>query len=106
MIILCSPAVRCNKFSYDESGNCNGEVLRPPAAATKLRWEIPDECANIMKRSLYVAREAIQDLDLWIEVMHNGDFQKIKISPSVSALVETSCKMEIRIGKSRATSGV
>ena len=56
-------------FSYDESGNCNGEVLRPPATATKLRWEIPDDCANIMRRSLSVAKEAIDDLDLWIEVM-------------------------------------
>ena len=60
-----------HNFSYNESGNCNGEVLRPPAAATKLRWEIPDECANIMRRSLNVAREAIDDLDLWIEVGMN-----------------------------------
>ena len=47
----CAPGAILN---YDSEGNCFGSIMEVPPKARKLRWEVPEECQNLLQKCLKV----------------------------------------------------
>ena len=47
----CAPGAVMN---YDSEGNCFGSISEVPPKARKLRWDLPQECQNVMQKCLKV----------------------------------------------------
>ena len=47
----CAPGAVMN---YDSEGNCFGSISEVPPKARKLRWDVPQECQNVMQKCLKV----------------------------------------------------
>ena len=47
----CAPG---SVMNYDSEGNCFGSISEVPPKARKLRWDVPQECQNVMQKCLKV----------------------------------------------------
>jgi len=77
----CAPGAVMN---YDSEGNCFGSISEVPPKARKLRWDVPQECQNVMQKCLKEAQLLADDLHLHI-LMHpaygKGFMKKCNLSP-------------------------
>ena len=70
--------------AYDGEGNCYGNIADIPPKSRKLRWEIPNECQNLIQTSVKEAQILISDLQLHIlrhDAYGKGFMKKCKLSP-------------------------
>jgi carnitine O-palmitoyltransferase 1 len=74
--------------TYTEDGNCartsideSGETFPAPE---RLKWDIPDECCDVIESSLAVATELLSDVELKLLIFKEygkGFMKKAKVSP-------------------------
>ncbi|CAF0890566.1 unnamed protein product [Didymodactylos carnosus] len=79
--VLCEDFVR---FGYDEHGNTKGTPRFDALKPIKLKWNISNECEQIIEHSLTAATELYRDVDLNVYVQDNygkGFMKKCKLSP-------------------------
>ncbi|KAK2713952.1 hypothetical protein QYM36_009742 [Artemia franciscana] len=69
---------------YKSDGHCIGIPEFDPPSASKLRWELPDECIQVIEKSNKVAQALLNDVDLRLYV-HDGYgkglMKKFRVSP-------------------------
>ncbi|KAK2147018.1 hypothetical protein LSH36_573g01026 [Paralvinella palmiformis] len=72
------------KIGYSEDGHTKGELEFIPPNPIRLQWEIPQQCQQVIERSLAVANDLIADVDLHL-IMHDsygkGFMKKCHTSP-------------------------
>ncbi|NXL87372.1 CPT1A palmitoyltransferase, partial [Alectura lathami] len=72
------------ELGYTEDGHCKGETNQNIPVPTKLQWEIPEECQDVIERSLSTARALADDVDFCsfhFDVFGKGLIKKAKTSP-------------------------
>ncbi|OXB59700.1 hypothetical protein ASZ78_012621, partial [Callipepla squamata] len=72
------------ELGYLEDGHCKGETNQNIPIPTKLQWEIPEECQDVIERSLSTARALADDVDFcsfYFDVFGKGLIKKAKTSP-------------------------
>ncbi|XP_071534183.1 carnitine O-palmitoyltransferase 1, liver isoform isoform X1 [Panulirus ornatus] len=71
-------------IGYDENGNCTGKVNCDPRPPTRLKWELNQECLQVIDSSLRVAEALLNDVDLRL-YMHTaygkGFMKNCRLSP-------------------------
>ncbi|XP_065581155.1 carnitine O-palmitoyltransferase 1, liver isoform-like isoform X3 [Artemia franciscana] len=71
-------------LGYKSDGHCIGIPEFDPPSASKLRWELPDECIQVIEKSNKVAQALLNDVDLRLYV-HDGYgkglMKKFRVSP-------------------------
>ncbi|XP_008409562.1 carnitine O-palmitoyltransferase 1, muscle isoform [Poecilia reticulata] len=77
-------AIDCFHLGYTEEGHCKGDVNRGLPSPTRLKWEIPEKCQDIIHASYVLARHLADDVDfhghLFTE-FGKGLIKKCKTSP-------------------------
>ena len=71
-------------LGYDKEGNCKGSIQDGLLMPYLLRWNIDQECSELIMNSYSLARESIGQLQLQVQVFNDfgKDFIKsVKISP-------------------------
>ncbi|XP_077177401.1 carnitine O-palmitoyltransferase 1, liver isoform isoform X1 [Paroedura picta] len=74
----------CLELGYTEDGHCKGEINSGIPMPTRLQWEIPEECQEVIERSLATARPLADDVDFHsfpFETFGKGLMKKTKTSP-------------------------
>ncbi|XP_028591762.1 carnitine O-palmitoyltransferase 1, liver isoform isoform X1 [Podarcis muralis] len=74
----------CLELGYTEDGHCKGEAISGIPMPTRLQWEIPEECQEVIERSLAVARPLAEDVDFHsfpFDTFGKGLMKKTKTSP-------------------------
>nr|XP_056707456.1 carnitine O-palmitoyltransferase 1, liver isoform isoform X1 [Euleptes europaea] len=74
----------CLELGYTEDGHCKGEVNPGIPLPTRLQWEIPEECQEVIEMSLATARPLADDVDFHsfpFETFGKGLMKKTKTSP-------------------------
>ncbi|XP_064617738.1 carnitine O-palmitoyltransferase 1, liver isoform-like isoform X2 [Liolophura sinensis] len=76
--------VTARKIGYTEDGHCLGDAEIQPPNPIKLEWDLPLPCQDVIKNSLQVANQLLNDVDLHL-IMHNqygkGFIKTCKVSP-------------------------
>uniref|UniRef100_J3S0G4 carnitine O-palmitoyltransferase n=1 Tax=Crotalus adamanteus TaxID=8729 RepID=J3S0G4_CROAD len=80
--VMCSD---CLELGYTEDGHCKGEATVGIPMPTKLQWEIPEECQEVIEKSLnIIARPLADDVDFHsflFDAFGKGLMKKTKTSP-------------------------
>uniref|UniRef100_A0A0K8RX30 carnitine O-palmitoyltransferase n=1 Tax=Crotalus horridus TaxID=35024 RepID=A0A0K8RX30_CROHD len=80
--VMCSD---CLELGYTEDGHCKGEATLGIPMPTKLQWEIPEECQEVIEKSLnIIARPLADDVDFHsflFDAFGKGLMKKTKTSP-------------------------
>uniref|UniRef100_A0A2H6N6Z3 carnitine O-palmitoyltransferase n=1 Tax=Micrurus carvalhoi TaxID=3147026 RepID=A0A2H6N6Z3_9SAUR len=74
----------CLELGYTEDGHCKGEATLGIPLPTKLQWEIPEECQEVIEKSLDIARPLADDVDFHsfpFDTFGKGLMKKTKTSP-------------------------
>ncbi|XP_063145343.1 carnitine O-palmitoyltransferase 1, liver isoform isoform X2 [Candoia aspera] len=74
----------CLELGYTEEGHCKGEVTLGIPMPTKLQWEIPEECQEVIEKSFDIARPLAEDVDFHsfpFDAFGKGLMKKTKTSP-------------------------
>ncbi|XP_026523955.1 carnitine O-palmitoyltransferase 1, liver isoform isoform X1 [Notechis scutatus] len=74
----------CLELGYTEDGHCKGEATLGIPMPTKLQWEIPEECQEVIEKSLNIARLLADDVDFHsfpFDTFGKGLMKKTKTSP-------------------------
>ncbi|KAM3851773.1 carnitine O-palmitoyltransferase 1, liver isoform 2-T4 [Vipera latastei] len=75
----------CLELGYAEDGHCKGEATLGIPMPTKLQWEIPEECQEVIEKSLnMIARPLADDVDFHsflFDTFGKGLMKKTKTSP-------------------------
>lgn len=69
---------------YDEKGNTKGVPELDPPKPTRLKWEIPDECVEMIEYAANCSLGLLNDVDLQLLVHKaygKGLMKKCRISP-------------------------
>uniref|UniRef100_A0A8C3GF66 carnitine O-palmitoyltransferase n=1 Tax=Cairina moschata TaxID=8855 RepID=A0A8C3GF66_CAIMO len=72
------------ELGYSEDGHCKGDTNQNIPMPTKLQWEIPEECQEVIERSLSTATALADDVDFcsfYFDVFGKGLIKKAKTSP-------------------------
>ncbi|NXK47037.1 CPT1A palmitoyltransferase, partial [Chauna torquata] len=72
------------ELGYSEDGHCKGDTNQNIPIPTKLQWEIPEECQDVIERSLSTATALADDVDFYsfyFDVFGKGLIKKAKTSP-------------------------
>ncbi|NXX44347.1 CPT1A palmitoyltransferase, partial [Tricholaema leucomelas] len=72
------------ELGYTEDGHCKGEINQNIPVPTKLQWEIPQECQEVIERSLSTATALADDVDFCsflFDAFGKGQIKKSKTSP-------------------------
>uniref|UniRef100_A0A8B9PK11 carnitine O-palmitoyltransferase n=1 Tax=Apteryx owenii TaxID=8824 RepID=A0A8B9PK11_APTOW len=72
------------ELGYSEDGHCRGDSNQNIPIPTKLQWEIPEECQEVIERSLSTATALADDVDFhsfFFDAFGKGLIKKAKISP-------------------------
>uniref|UniRef100_A0A8C2U934 carnitine O-palmitoyltransferase n=1 Tax=Coturnix japonica TaxID=93934 RepID=A0A8C2U934_COTJA len=72
------------ELGYLEDGHCKGDTNQNIPIPTKLQWEIPEECQDVIERSLSTATALADDVDFcsfYFDVFGKGLIKKAKTSP-------------------------
>ncbi|KAM4667485.1 carnitine O-palmitoyltransferase 1, liver isoform 2-T11 [Amazona ochrocephala] len=72
------------ELGYSGDGHCKGDTNQNIPVPTKLQWEIPEECEEIVERSLSTAVALADDVDLssfYFDTFGKGLIKKTKTSP-------------------------
>uniref|UniRef100_A0A8C8RYZ7 carnitine O-palmitoyltransferase n=1 Tax=Pelusios castaneus TaxID=367368 RepID=A0A8C8RYZ7_9SAUR len=84
----------CLELGYMEDGHCKGVTNQNIPFPTRLQWEIPEECQEVIERSLCTAKSLADDVDFCcfpFDAFGKGLIKKIKISPD--AFVQLSLQL-------------
>jgi hypothetical protein len=76
--------LNCNVISYKEDGHCRGDAPFQPPNPVRLRWDISNQCEEVIEKSLATARQLIEDVDLHVmmfDAYGKGFIKKCKVSP-------------------------
>ncbi|XP_069936378.1 carnitine O-palmitoyltransferase 1, liver isoform isoform X1 [Cherax quadricarinatus] len=71
-------------IGYDENGNCNGVASCDPPVPTRLKWELNQECLQVIDSSFRVAEALLNDVDLrlYMHTAYGKGFMKAcRLSP-------------------------
>ncbi|NXD09808.1 CPT1A palmitoyltransferase, partial [Nothocercus nigrocapillus] len=74
----------CLELGYSEDGHCRGDTNENIPIPTKLQWEIPEECQEVIERSLSTATALADDVDFnsfYFDAFGKGLIKKAKVSP-------------------------
>ncbi|XP_007427355.1 carnitine O-palmitoyltransferase 1, liver isoform isoform X1 [Python bivittatus] len=74
----------CLELGYAEDGHCKGETTLGIPMPTRLQWEIPEECQEVIEKSLDIARPLAEDVDFHsfpFDAFGKGLMKKTKTSP-------------------------
>ncbi|KAF7245500.1 Carnitine O-palmitoyltransferase 1, liver isoform [Varanus komodoensis] len=74
----------CLELGYTEDGHCKGEATLGILMPTRLQWEIPEECQEVIEGSLAVAEPLANDVDFHsfpFNTFGKGLMKKTKTSP-------------------------
>ncbi|NWI90320.1 CPT1A palmitoyltransferase, partial [Pitta sordida] len=72
------------ELGYSEDGHCKGDTNPNIPIPTKLQWEIPEECQEVIERSLSTAVALADDVDFcsfYFGTFGKGLIKKTKTSP-------------------------
>ncbi|XP_030337878.1 carnitine O-palmitoyltransferase 1, liver isoform isoform X4 [Strigops habroptila] len=72
------------ELGYSEDGHCKGDTNQNIPVPTKLQWEIPEECQEMIERSLSTAVALADDVDFnsfYFNTFGKGLIKKAKTSP-------------------------
>ncbi|KAM9278526.1 carnitine O-palmitoyltransferase 1, liver isoform 2-T7 [Morus bassanus] len=72
------------ELGYSEDGHCKGDTNQNIPIPTKLQWEIPEECQEVIERSLSTATALADDVDFnsfCFDAFGKGLIKKSKTSP-------------------------
>ncbi|XP_065695562.1 carnitine O-palmitoyltransferase 1, liver isoform isoform X1 [Patagioenas fasciata] len=72
------------ELGYSEDGHCKGDTNQNIPIPTKLQWEIPEECLEVIERSLSTAIALADDVDFhsfFFDAFGKGLIKKAKTSP-------------------------
>ncbi|NWI09631.1 CPT1A palmitoyltransferase, partial [Crypturellus soui] len=72
------------ELGYAEDGHCRGDTNQNIPIPTKLQWEIPEECQEVIERSLSTAKALADDVDFhsfYFDAFGKGLIKKAKVSP-------------------------
>ncbi|XP_074950491.1 carnitine O-palmitoyltransferase 1, liver isoform isoform X2 [Phalacrocorax aristotelis] len=72
------------ELGYSEDGHCKGDTNQNLPIPTKLQWEIPEECQEVIERSLSTAVALADDVDFnsfSFDAFGKGLIKKAKTSP-------------------------
>ncbi|KFQ41854.1 PREDICTED: carnitine O-palmitoyltransferase 1, liver isoform [Nestor notabilis] len=72
------------ELGYSEDGHCKGDTNQNIPVPTKLQWEIPEECQEMIERSLSTAVALADDVDFssfYFDTFGKGLIKKAKTSP-------------------------
>ncbi|XP_064308432.1 carnitine O-palmitoyltransferase 1, liver isoform isoform X2 [Phalacrocorax carbo] len=72
------------ELGYSEDGHCKGDTNQNIPIPTKLQWEIPEECQEVIERSLSTAVALADDVDFnsfSFDAFGKGLIKKAKTSP-------------------------
>ncbi|XP_006131705.1 carnitine O-palmitoyltransferase 1, liver isoform isoform X1 [Pelodiscus sinensis] len=84
----------CLQLGYTEDGHCTGDINQNILFPTRLQWDIPEECQEVIERSLCTAKTLANDVDFFSFPFDNfgkGLIKKAKISPD--AFVQLSLQL-------------
>uniref|UniRef100_A0A8C4WNM2 carnitine O-palmitoyltransferase n=1 Tax=Gopherus evgoodei TaxID=1825980 RepID=A0A8C4WNM2_9SAUR len=84
----------CLQLGYTEDGHCKGDINQNIPFPTRLQWEIPKECQEVIERSLCTAKSLADDVDFYsfpFDAFGKGLIKKAKISPD--AFVQLSLQL-------------
>ncbi|KAG7454332.1 hypothetical protein MATL_G00258530 [Megalops atlanticus] len=77
-------ATDCFQWGYTEDGHCRGDVNKDLLPPTKLQWDIPPECQEIIDSSYFLAKEIADDVDFHgclFDDFGKGLIKKCRTSP-------------------------
>uniref|UniRef100_A0A6I8N5Z6 carnitine O-palmitoyltransferase n=1 Tax=Ornithorhynchus anatinus TaxID=9258 RepID=A0A6I8N5Z6_ORNAN len=77
-------ATDCFDLSYAEDGHCKGDINPNVPGPTRLQWEIPEECQEVIEKSLNLASTLANDVDFHsfpFEDFGKGLIKKSRTSP-------------------------
>ncbi|XP_051820823.1 carnitine O-palmitoyltransferase 1, liver isoform [Antechinus flavipes] len=77
-------ATDCFQLGYAEDGHCKGDTNPNIPCPTRLQWEIPEECQEVIERSLSVASTLANDVDFHsfpFDAFGKGLIKKSRTSP-------------------------
>ncbi|GAB0190119.1 carnitine O-palmitoyltransferase 1, liver [Grus japonensis] len=72
------------ELGYSEDGHCKGDTNKNIPIPTKLQWEIPEACQEVIERSLSTATALADDVDFYsffFDTFGKGLIKKAKTSP-------------------------
>ncbi|NXL37539.1 CPT1A palmitoyltransferase, partial [Glaucidium brasilianum] len=72
------------ELGYSEDGHCKGDTNQNIPIPTKLQWEIPEECQEVIEKSLSTAIALADDVDFHsfsFDAFGKGLIKKAKTSP-------------------------
>ncbi|XP_006264918.1 carnitine O-palmitoyltransferase 1, liver isoform isoform X1 [Alligator mississippiensis] len=81
-------------LGYSEDGHCRGDTHQNIPFPTRLQWEIPEECQEVIEKSLSTASALAEDVDFHsfpFDTFGKGLIKKAKISPD--AFVQLSLQL-------------
>ncbi|XP_073514133.1 carnitine O-palmitoyltransferase 1, liver isoform isoform X1 [Phyllobates terribilis] len=81
-------------LGYEEDGHCKGDVNPSIPPPSRLQWEIPEECQNVIESSLTVANALADDVDFHsfpFDAFGKGLIKKTETSPD--ALVQLALQL-------------
>ncbi|XP_074854032.1 carnitine O-palmitoyltransferase 1, liver isoform isoform X2 [Carettochelys insculpta] len=87
-------ACECLELGYTEDGHCKGDINQNIPLPTRLQWEIPKECQEVIESSLYTAKALADDVDFYsflFDSFGKDLIKKAKISPD--AFVQLSLQL-------------
>ncbi|XP_032443657.1 LOW QUALITY PROTEIN: carnitine O-palmitoyltransferase 1, muscle isoform [Xiphophorus hellerii] len=74
----------CFHLGYTEEGHCKGDVNRGLPSPTRLKWEIPAQCQDVIHASYLLARHLADDVDFHAHLFTEfgkGLIKKCRTSP-------------------------
>uniref|UniRef100_G3VL18 carnitine O-palmitoyltransferase n=1 Tax=Sarcophilus harrisii TaxID=9305 RepID=G3VL18_SARHA len=77
-------ATDCFQLGYTEDGHCKGDTNPNIPCPTRLQWEIPEECQEVIERSLGIASTLANDVDFHsfpFDAFGKGLIKKSRTSP-------------------------
>ncbi|XP_043825799.1 carnitine O-palmitoyltransferase 1, liver isoform [Dromiciops gliroides] len=77
-------ATDCFQLGYAEDGHCKGDTNPNIPCPTRLQWEIPEECQDVIERSLSLAHTLASDVDFHsfpFDTFGKGLIKKSRTSP-------------------------
>uniref|UniRef100_A0A8B9K376 Carnitine O-palmitoyltransferase 1, muscle isoform n=1 Tax=Astyanax mexicanus TaxID=7994 RepID=A0A8B9K376_ASTMX len=72
------------RLGYTEEGHCKGDINKGLAFPTRLQWDIPKPCQDIIEGSYRIAKDLADDVDFHgyvFEEFGKGQIKKSKTSP-------------------------
>eukprot|EP00079_Xenopus_tropicalis_P024569 XP_012817282.1 PREDICTED: carnitine O-palmitoyltransferase 1, liver isoform-like [Xenopus tropicalis] len=82
------------ELGYNEDGHCKGDVNGNIPPPSRLQWDIPEECQNVVEESLTVAKALADDVDFHsfpFDSFGKGLIKKSRTSPD--AFVQLSLQL-------------